>query len=208
MKRFVLVLALVAAIAMVVTIPGGADEKMKNKDNPVVVMSTSMGDMEIELYQKEAPGTVQNFLWYVDNGFYNGLCFHRVMDNFMIQGGGFTPDMKKKQGNPPIDNEANNGLANDKYTISMARTNDPNSATSQFFINNQDNPSLNYVNESRPGYCVYGKVIAGQEVVDKISKVKTSTKNGMQNVPVEVVVIEKAYRLDAKKSSKKEKKGE
>ena len=207
MRRFALVLALVAVVATAFAIPVGAED-MKNPRNPVVVMKTSMGTMEIELYKDEAPISVQNFNWYVKNGFYDGLIFHRVIDNFMIQGGGFTPAMKKKEGNEPIENEATNGLKNDKYTIALARTPAVHSATSQFFINNKDNPSLDFVNESRPGYCVFGKVIAGQEVVDKISKVETGMKNGMRDVPAEVVVIKKAYRLDAKKSTKQEKKSE
>jgi cyclophilin family peptidyl-prolyl cis-trans isomerase len=201
-----MVLFLCSIVAMVFSNPA-ASEKMKDKNNPVIVMKTSMGDMEIELYKKEAPGTVQNFLWYVDKGFFDGLIFHRVIDGFMIQGGGFTPAMKKKEGNAPIENEANNGLSNDKYTIAMARTNAVHSATSQFFINNQDNPNLDYYGPSRFGYCVFGKVIAGQEVVDKISKVDVGTKKGMENVPIDDVVIVKVFRADGKKE-KKEKKGE
>jgi cyclophilin family peptidyl-prolyl cis-trans isomerase len=209
MRRYALVLALLAVAVMVFVAPTEA-EKMKNERNPVVVMKTSMGDMEIELYKDEAPVTVQNFLWYVDNGFYDGLVFHRVIDNFMIQGGGFTPDMKQKAGNPPIENEATNGLSNEKYTIAMARTGVVNSATSQFFINNRDNAGLNHRDTSQSGfgYCVFGKVIEGQKVVDQISKVQTGVKSGMKDVPAETVVITKAYRADAKKSTKKEKKSE
>jgi peptidyl-prolyl cis-trans isomerase B (cyclophilin B) len=198
------------AVAVMVFVAPTEAEKMKNERNPVVVMKTSMGDMEIELYKDEAPISVQNFLWYVDNGFFDGLIFHRVIDNFMIQGGGFTPDMKKKAGNAPIENEATNGLSNDKYTIALARTGVVHSATSQFFINNRDNASLNHRNTTQQGfgYCVFGKVIEGQKVVDQISKVQTGSKNGMNDVPVETVVIEKVYRRDAEKSSKKEKKTE
>lgn len=205
MTRFVLVLALCFVVAMVFSNPA-ASEKMKDSKNPVIVMKTSMGDMEIELYQKEAPGTVQNFLWYVDNGFYDGLIFHRVMDNFMIQGGGFTPSMKKKAGNAPIENEANNGLTNAKYTIAMARTNDINSATNQFFINNRDNASsLDYHGPQRFGYCVFGKVIAGQEVVDAISKVDVGNEGNYQNVPADPIIIKKVYREDGKNSKEKKK---
>jgi cyclophilin family peptidyl-prolyl cis-trans isomerase len=206
MIRFALVLALLTAVAVAMVVPASAEEK-KDKKNPVVVMKTSMGDMEIELYEKEAPITVQNFLWYVKNGFYDGLAFHRVMDGFMVQGGGFTPDLKRKEGNDPIENEATNGLSNEHYTIAMARTPDINSATSQFFINDRDNANLDYVNQSKYGYCVFGKVIAGQEVVDKISEVPVTTKNGMKDVPVETVVIIKAY-IEGEKSSKKQKTSE
>jgi len=209
MTRFALVLALVAVFAAVFAIPTGAEE-MKNSRNPVVVMKTSMGTMEIELYKEEAPLTVQNFTWYVNNGFYDGLVFHRVIDDFMIQGGGFTPAMKKKEGNAPIENEATNGLENGKYTIAMARTNEVHSATSQFFINNKDNPFLDHKNTTAQGfgYCVFGKVIEGQDVVDKISKVETTTKNGMQNVPVEAVVIQEVYMKGKEKGAKKEKKSD
>jgi cyclophilin family peptidyl-prolyl cis-trans isomerase len=203
MKRFASALALFAIVAMVFATPGAA-EKMKNKNNPVVVIETSMGDMKVELYEKEAPLSVQNFLWYVDNEFYDGLIFHRVINNFMIQGGGFTPDLQKKAGNAPIENEATNGLSNEKYTIAMARTGEINSATNQFYINNQDNPGLDHRDNTARGfgYCVFGKVIEGQEVVDEISIVQVGNKNGMQNVPRNPVIIEKVYRADSKKSKK------
>jgi cyclophilin family peptidyl-prolyl cis-trans isomerase len=206
MIRIALVLALLTVVAVAVVVPASAEEK-KDKKNPVVVMKTSMGDMEIELFEKEAPITVQNFMWYAENGFYDGLIFHRVMDGFMIQGGGYTPDLKKKQGNNPIENEATNGVSNEHYTIAMARPPDIHGATSQFFINDKDNSNLDYVNQSRYGYCVFGKVIAGQEVVDKISEVAVTTKNGMKNVPVETVLIKKAY-VEGGKGSKKEKSSE
>jgi peptidyl-prolyl cis-trans isomerase B (cyclophilin B) len=209
MRRFALALALLAVVATVFAIPTGA-ETMKDPKDPVVVISTSMGDMEVELYKNDAPITVQNFMWYVKNGFYDGLVFHRVIDNFMIQGGGFTPAMKKKEGNDPIENEATNGLSNDKYTIAMARTNSVRSATAQFFINNKDNVFLNHKDTTQQGfgYCVFGKVISGQEVVDKISKVKTTMKNGMQDVPAEPVVINKVWLKGDDKGSKTEKKSE
>ncbi|MCK4775498.1 MAG: peptidylprolyl isomerase, partial [Candidatus Krumholzibacteria bacterium] len=136
-----------------------------------------------------------------------GTIFHRVMPGFVIQGGGFEAEMKKKETNDPIKNEADNGLRNLRATLSMARTSQINSATSQFFINDRDNLSLDYVNQSKYGYCVFGKVIAGQEAVDKISEVTVTTKNGMKNVPVETVVIKKAY-VEGGKSSKKQKSSE
>ena len=174
------------------------------KDNPVIVMETSEGTMEIELYEKEAPITVQNFLWYVDHEFFDGLIFHRVIKGFMIQGGGFTVDMKKKAGNPEIENEAANGLKNDKYTIAMARTGAVHSATSQFFINSKNNDGLNYTasTQSGFGYCVFGKVIKGTDVVDVIESVPTGSKNGMDDVPKTPVVIKKAYRKEAKEDKK------
>ena len=204
MKQLVVILALVLVVAVTATAPASAGDK-KGKVNPVVVMSTTYGDMEIELYPKEAPLTVQNFLWYVDNKFYDGLIFHRVIENFMIQGGGFTADMVKKAGNPPIDNEAGNGLSNEKYTIAMARTGEVNSATSQFFINNKDNANLDHRDKTARGfgYCVFGKVIKGQKVVDKIKKVATGSKNGMNDVPLKPVVIEKAYRAAPPPKEKK-----
>jgi cyclophilin family peptidyl-prolyl cis-trans isomerase len=195
MKQLALILALAAVVAVAATLPASAEEK-EVKGNPVVVMSTNYGDMEIELYPKKAPKTVENFLWYVDNKFYDGLIFHRVIDEFMIQGGGFTKDLVKKAGNAPIENEAGNGLSNEKYTIAMARTNQVNSATSQFFINNKDNPALDHRDKTARGfgYCVFGKVLKGDKVVDKISKVATTSKNGMNDVPVKPVVIESVRR--------------
>ena len=205
MKHLALILALAAVVAVAATSPAFAEGK-EVKGNPVVIMSTNYGDMEIELYPDKAPETVKNFLWYVDNKFYDGLIFHRVIDNFMIQGGGFTKDLVKKAGNAPIKNEAGNGLSNGVYTIAMARTNDVNSATSQFFINNKDNPALDHRDETPRGfgYCVFGKVIKGDNVVDKISKVATTSKNGMNDVPVKPVIIEKAYRA-GEPPAKKEK---
>ncbi len=209
MRRFVMVLALVAVVATTFAIPTEAED-MKNKRNPVVVMETSMGTMEIELYKDEAPITVQNFEWYVKHASYDGLIFHRVIGNFMIQGGGFTEDLEKMAGNKAIENEATNKLSNDKYTIAMARTGVVHSATNQFFINNKDNSSLNHRDTSQSGfgYCVFGKVISGQDVVDKISKVETTTKSGMNDVPVEPVFIEACYMKKDDKSSESEKSSE
>jgi cyclophilin family peptidyl-prolyl cis-trans isomerase len=196
MKRFTVGLGAVAAL-LALTV--GFASAQNKKVNPVVVLETSKGNIEIELDEAKAPITVQNFLWYVDNKFYDGLIFHRVIADFMIQGGGFTPDMTQKQGKPAIENEAGNGLTNDKYTIAMARTNVVNSATSQFFINTKDNAFLNHKNETPQGfgYAVFGKVVKGMEVVDAIGKVKTGTKNGFNDVPVETVTITKTYRKDA-----------
>jgi len=160
--------------------------------NPIVLMKTSMGDIKLELYPQKAPKTVANFLSYVEDGFYDGTIFHRVIGNFMIQGGGFTPDTKQKETKPPIVNEAGNGLRNLRGTIAMARTSDVNSATSQFFINVADNPNLDHKDETPRefGYAVFGKVIEGMDVVDKIKEVKTTTKGYYEDVPVEPVIIQ------------------
>jgi cyclophilin family peptidyl-prolyl cis-trans isomerase len=167
------------------------------KGNPMVVLSTSMGDIKIELYQDKAPGTVQNFLEYAKAGYYDNTIFHRVIPGFMVQGGGLTADMKdKREGQrPPIKNESSNGLRNDTGTLAMARTSAPDSATSQFFINVKDNAFLN--KDSAPdkvGYAVFGKVVDGLDVVKKIEQVKTTSKGPHQNVPVDAVVI-KSVRL-------------
>jgi len=160
--------------------------------NPIVLMKTSLGDIKLELYPQKAPKTVANFLAYVQDSFYNGTIFHRVIGNFMIQGGGFTPDMKQKGTKPPIVNEAGNGLKNLRGTIAMARTSEVNSATSQFFINVVDNPFLDHKDETPRGfgYAVFGKVIEGMDVVDKIKAVKTGTKGYYKDVPVEPVIIQ------------------
>jgi len=160
--------------------------------NPVVSMKTSEGLIRIELWPDKAPETVKNFLQYVDEGFYNGTIFHRVIDHFMIQGGGFTPDLKQKPTHAPIKNEASAELRNDRGTIAMARTMVVDSATAQFFINVVDNANLNHSNDSPAGfgYAVFGKVIEGMDVVDKIKSVATTNSGPFQNVPVKPVVIE------------------
>lgn len=160
----------------------------------MVTFQTNHGNITLELYADKAPKTVENFLSYVKDGFYDNTIFHRVIDGFMIQGGGFTPDMEQKDTNAPVDNEANNGLANEAGTIAMARTNDPHSATAQFFINVKDNDFLNFSSESMNGwgYCVFGKVTEGMDVVEKIKNVKTGNYGYHQDVPVEAVIIEKA----------------
>ncbi|MEO0317748.1 MAG: hypothetical protein RL404_1425 [Pseudomonadota bacterium] len=157
-----------------------------------VVLTTNHGKITIELDAEKAPKTVENFLAYVKAGHYDNTIFHRVINGFMIQGGGFEPGMKQKPTEEPIENEAANGLTNDCYTLAMARTNDPHSATAQFFINVKDNDFLNYSGPDNWGYCVFGKVTDGTDVVDAIRKVRTGSKGFHGDVPVEDVVIEKA----------------
>lgn len=161
---------------------------------PMVKLHTNHGVITLELDAAKAPLTVASFLDYVKSGFYNGTVFHRVIDNFMIQGGGFEKGMKQKPTNAPVKNEASNGLTNLNYTVAMARTQDPHSATAQFFINVKDNGFLNFTSETTQGwgYTVFGKVVEGKDIVDKIKQVPTANKGGHQNVPVEDVVIEKA----------------
>jgi cyclophilin family peptidyl-prolyl cis-trans isomerase len=164
----------------------------------VVKLQTSMGYIVIELNRQVAPVTVKNFLGYVEAGFYDGTIFHRIIQGFMIQGGGYTNQMVEKKTRKPIINEAKNGLSNMRGTIAMARTSDPNSATSQFFINHRDNEFLNYINENKPGYAAFGKVIEGMDVVDTIASVKTTTiqitrdgkKVSMDDVPIEPIIIQ------------------
>ena len=160
----------------------------------MVKLQTNFGDIVLELDAEKAPITVANFLEYVSNGFYNGVIFHRVIDNFMIQGGGMEPGMNQKAGNEPIENEATNGLKNDNYTVAMARTNSPHSASSQFFINVADNDFLNHTSPNGQGwgYCVFGRVVEGMEVVDQIKAVKTGNQAGHQDVPVVEVIINSA----------------
>ena len=158
----------------------------------MVKVKTNHGEFSLELDAAKAPVTVANFLEYVQNGFFNNTIFHRVIDGFMVQGGGFEPGMNQKTTGAPIKNEADNGLKNDIYTIAMARTSDPNSATAQFFINASNNDFLNYTSPTPQGwgYCVFGKVVEGTDVIDKIKKVRTGNKGGHQDVPLEDVVIE------------------
>ena len=167
---------------------------------PRVQLETTQGNITLELYEDKAPETVKNFLTYVDDGYYDGTVFHRVIKDFMIQGGGFTTEITPKPGvAAPIQNEADNGLKNLRGTIAMARTSDPHSATSQFFINHVDNPFLDYSAKTRRGwgYCVFGKVVDGMDVVDKIAETPTGVRNNMPNVPEVTVVILSAKRLDA-----------
>ena len=161
---------------------------VKSQSN-IVKLETSMGNIVIELDEQITPVTVKNFLGYVEAGFYDGVIFHRVIPGFMIQGGGFTKQMAKKETRDPIVNEAQNGLSNMRGTVAMARTNDPNSATAQFFINHGNNDFLNYIDDNKAGYAAFGKVTEGMDVVDAIASVETTTRNGMDDVPVEPVTI-------------------
>jgi len=176
-------LSLAAALALT-----GATGIAAAADAPQVLLKTSMGDITLELNQEKAPKSVANFLQYMKSGHYNGTIFHRVISNFMIQGGGFDTGMKQKPTNAPIENEAANGLKNEPYTVAMARTSAPNSATAQFFINVRNNAFLNYPGQDGAGYAVFGKVVKGSEVVDKIKDVQT----GPGDVPAKPVVIESA----------------
>lgn len=164
----------------------------------MIKLHTNYGEITLELDSEKAPITVQNFIDYVKSGHYDNTVFHRVIDGFMIQGGGFEPGLVQKQTRAPIRNEAANGLKNDKYTVAMARTSDVNSATAQFFINVSDNDFLNYSSPTPQGfgYCVFGKVVEGMDVVDKIKKVRTGDRGGHQNVPLENVLLEKAEVIE------------
>jgi len=186
-------IVVLAAIVSLVT-AGGI---MAAESNPKVEMETSKGKMVIELFPEKAPETVKNFLNYVEAKFYDGTIFHRVIANFMIQGGGFSVDMKRKSAGKPIKNEADNGLKNDRGTIAMARTGDPHSATAQFFINSVNNDFLNHKSKTQQGwgYVVFGKVISGMDVIDAISEVKTVTHGGYRDVPAETIEIRSARVL-------------
>ena len=166
-------------------------------ENPAVVIETTAGTIQAQLWADKAPKTVDNFLRYVDEGFYDGLIFHRVIDGFMIQGGGFGADMKQKSGHEQIENEAAPALSNDCGTLAMARTSDVHSATSQFFINLADNDFLNQTSRTPQGfgYCAFGNVVRGQDVVDAIGKLKTGRRAGHDDVPIETVTINSIKRL-------------
>ncbi len=185
-RNSALALASIAVAATIFVAPVHA------QNAPRVKLATSLGDIVVELNPAKAPKTVENFLKYVADKHYDGTIFHRVIDGFMIQGGGFTPDMVQKPMRPPIPLEAANGLKNDTYTIAMARTNVPDSATAQFFINVKDNAMLNAPQPDGHGYAVFGKVVSGTEVVDKIKGVPTGNKGPFQNVPTTPVVITSA----------------
>lgn len=184
-------IALTFLLAGLCILPAHADSSTQGKTK-MVKLHTNQGIITLQLDAEKAPLTVQNFLDYVNSGFYSNTVFHRVIPNFMIQGGGFEPGMKQKQVKAAIKNEAANGLKNDTYTIAMARTNDPHSATAQFFINTKNNAFLNYPGQDGWGYCVFGKVVEGTEVVDAIGKVKTGSSGFHQDVPKEDVIIIKA----------------
>ncbi len=179
---------------MVGLILGAGARARAERSHPLVKLETSMGDITLELYPDKAPVTVANFLEYVKAGFFDGTIFHRVIPGFMIQGGGLDAQMSKKATRAPIKNEADNGLTNDAYTVAMARTGDPNSATAQFFISVANNTFLNHTAKTPQGwgYAVFGKVVKGKEVVDKIKAVATTTKGDYENVPQEPVTILKA----------------
>jgi peptidyl-prolyl cis-trans isomerase A (cyclophilin A) len=191
-RRAVVVSALAAALPFAASAQSKAPAAACSGNTPKVKLTTTAGPIVLELNREKAPNSVDNFVKYVQSGHYNGTVFHRVIDGFMIQGGGFTPDMQQKPTNPPIKIESSNGLKNEAYTVAMARTGDPNSATSQFFINVANNDRLNYSSDMNPGYAVFGKVVEGKETVDKIRKVATGNKGMHQNVPNDSIVIEKA----------------
>ncbi len=185
-------------IVLLVVVFGMSKVGFAESPNPKVQLQTNKGVIIVELDAQAAPKTVENFVSYVEDGFYDGTIFHRVIKQFMIQGGGFTADMNQKSTNAPVQNEADNGLKNNRGTIAMARTNDPHSATAQFFINIIDNTFLNHKAKTGQGwgYCVFGQVTEGLEIVDAIEAVSTTTKSPHQDVPVEPVIIEKATMVE------------
>lgn len=186
------------AAALVLLCAATANAATKAADEPLVKLETNYGDIVIQLNGRKAPRTVDNFIQYVKSGHYDGTIFHRVIKGFMIQGGGMAADMRERKTSAPIRNEADNGLKNRKYTIAMARTNDPHSATSQFFINSANNEFLDFKSQTPDGwgYAVFGKVVEGEKVVDKIESVLTGRRGGHDNVPLEPVIIKKAYMLE------------
>ena len=191
----------VAALALALTValaPAGLQAAAQPAADPVVKLETSLGDIVLRLDARKAPITVANFIQYVKSGHYDGTVFHRVIKDFMIQGGGMTPELKEKRTVAPIRNEADNGLRNQKYTIAMARTSDPHSASAQFFINTKNNDFLDFKAKTPQGwgYAVFGKVIQGQNVVDKIEAVTTGRKGHYEDVPVTPVIIKKAEVLE------------
>lgn len=199
-----LLIVFLMALTIFLACDNSADESIKQQTdlkgskegNPVVLMKTNFGDMKIELYRNEAPVTVENFLGYINEGFYEGTVFHRVIPDFMIQGGGFTEDMQQKQTRASITNEADNGLKNERGTLAMARTQEVDSATSQFFINLADNNFLNHGSRDY-GYAVFGKVVEGMDIVDRIAGVDTSTVGFHRDVPKEPVLIESVEVIDS-----------
>ena len=199
MPRFPIKNSLIASVLATVTsavmLAVPAEDASAAGPNPQVLMKTSLGEIVIELYPEKAPKSVENFLQYVDDGFYAGLIFHRVIGNFMIQGGGFDKDMKQKAPRGPIPLESRSGLKNDTGTLAMARTSVPDSATSQFFINTANNASLNHPNPDGNGYAVFGKVVKGMDTVEKIAKVKTARNGPHGDVPAEPVLIESVSRV-------------
>ena len=192
------VLAAILSLVLYSTLKGTKSMNDQTAVNPRVLIETTMGNITIELDAKNAPNSSANFLAYVEDGYFVDTIFHRVIPNFMIQGGGITADMQDKPGShAPIENEANNGLKNDRGTLAMARTGDPHSATSQFFINHNDNGFLNFSSESSQGwgYAVFGKVTDGMDVIDAMAKVETGNMGGHQDVPVDIITITGVSRL-------------
>ena len=201
MRRASIIISVLMAVFLL-TIPAcsRAGNDPKTKGGPVILMSTSLGDVKIELYDQDAPETVKNFLSYVNDKFYDGTIFHRVIAGFMLQGGGFTPEMEQKSTKPPIKNESSNGLKNEPYTLAMARTSAPDSATSQFFINVKNNDFLNKASaQDGVGYAVFGKVIEGMDVVNKIEKVQTGRSGMYSDVPSEPVIIKSMTVVSSEK---------
>jgi cyclophilin family peptidyl-prolyl cis-trans isomerase len=189
-----IVLPFAFALLALCLAPSDARAQSAPGGKPVVVLTTTLGEIEVELDEAKAPITVKNFLQYVDEGFYDGVIFHRVISGFMVQGGGFTPAMQQKKTRATIQNEAANGLKNARGTLAMARTSAPHSASAQFFINHNDNTFLDYPGQDGWGYAVFGRVVKGMDVVDKIAAVKTGTKAGMGDVPIESIAIVSARR--------------
>jgi peptidyl-prolyl cis-trans isomerase B (cyclophilin B) len=192
------VITAILSLSLFNTVKGEKSMNDETNNNPIVVIETTKGNITVELDAENAPNTVANFLTYVDDGYYADTIFHRVIPNFMIQCGGLTADMQDKPSkHAPIKNEANNGLKNDRGTLAMARTNDPHSATSQFFINHKDNDFLNFRSESMQGwgYAVFGKVTEGMDIVDEIAAVNTGSKGGHQDVPLETITITGVKKL-------------
>jgi cyclophilin family peptidyl-prolyl cis-trans isomerase len=200
--ELVMNLSLVAVVLVLAILGSGSAAAQNNpsaKANPRVALDTTKGKVVLELFQDKAPKSVENFLQYVKSGHYDGVIFHRVIPDFMVQGGGFTPDMTQKETRPPIQNEADNGLRNERGTVAMARTNDPHSASAQFFINLKNNRFLDHTGKNPQGwgYAVFGKVVEGMDVVDAIAKVRTTTKGPYGDVPVEAITIKKASVVPA-----------
>ncbi len=192
MKTTLPLLAVLIFAGLTGSTPAQENKPVSDTPTVTVVMETSKGTIELELDRAKAPGTVANFVNYVKKGHYDGVIFHRIIPDFMIQGGGFTAEMDQKATDTPIENEAKNGLKNVRGSIAMARTSNPHSASAQFFINLKDNSFLDYPGQDGWGYCVFGKVSAGLDVIDAIAKVPTGSKNGHQNVPTEAVLIKSA----------------
>ena len=192
MKTTLPLLAVLIFAGLTGSTPAQENKPVSDTPTVTVVMETSKGTIELELDRAKAPGTVANFVNYVKKGHYDGVIFHRVIPDFMIQGGGFTAEMDQKATDTPIENEAKNRLKNVRGSIAMARTSNPHSASAQFFINLKDNSFLDYPGQDGWGYCVFGKVSAGLDVIDKIAQVPTGSKNGHQNVPTEAVLIKSA----------------